>query len=175
MISRFKGLSFTETETNIRDLSLKVRMSLMAKACIILLEVMCTQEASKMAGFMVMGPMLSLMAPYYTQGSGKRPKSMELESLDYLMEAFTEAPLKPTNSMASVSNASQTMPFTKAIMRTTKESASSSSPMRRQPGAQPGTPLRPSTKMTMQRDSSHFMRGTQARFGSRFLRIRSTA
>jgi hypothetical protein len=40
------------------------------------------------------------MTPNYTQASGTRLKNMESESLDYLMEAFTEAASKQTNSMA---------------------------------------------------------------------------
>jgi hypothetical protein len=124
---------------------------------------------------MVLGPLLSLMALNFTQASGKMQKSMESESRDYIMEAFTEAALKIINSMASVSNGMTTTPSTKEIIRITNEWASSSSPMRRQLGTQPGAPLRPSSKMTTPRDSSHFMRKTQARFGSLFPRIKNMA
>ena len=58
MISRLKGPSITETEINMRGLSSKVKMSLMARVFIGLREAMYTQENSKMAGFMGMGPML---------------------------------------------------------------------------------------------------------------------
>ena len=58
MISRLKGPSITETEINMRGLSSKVKMSLMARVFIGFREAMYTQETSIMAGFMVMGPML---------------------------------------------------------------------------------------------------------------------
>jgi len=58
MTSRFKGPYLTETEINMRGLSSKVKMSLMARAFMHLREAMYIQENSKMAGFMGMGPML---------------------------------------------------------------------------------------------------------------------
>ena len=119
MISRFKGPSFTETEIHMRGRFSK--MNLMAKVIIHLQEGKYTQKTLKLAGFMGSGPILSLMALNYTQANGKRAKNMESESLDYLMEAFTEAALKQTNSMALVSSGFPTTPFIKAIMIITKE------------------------------------------------------
>lgn len=100
-------------------------MNLMATVFIHLQKGMYTQGTSKKAGFMVLGPKLSLMAPYFIQASGKMQKSMESESRDYIMEAFTEAALKITNSMASVSSGVTKTPSTKEIIKITNEWASS--------------------------------------------------
>ena len=98
MISRLKGPSITETETNMRGHSSK--MNLMARSVNIdMQKVIITKETSIMAGFMARGSMLSLMA-LNTPAIRTRAKSMESESLGSLMEALTKAAMKKTSKWA---------------------------------------------------------------------------
>jgi hypothetical protein len=148
MITRFKGLSFTETAI---DMTARYsKMNLMARRVFISMRKgTYTKETSTMAGFMAKGPILSLMAPN-TQASGTRAKNMESESLSSLMKAFTKVAMKMINKMGSASFGSPMAPSIKVISRITNERASNSSITRNQ-----GTQLRLNIKMTKQRDSSH--------------------